>query len=128
VRRCSRRLNEAALLAPGTPGGSATLRVLRSSTCEGGWAGLTPHAAARHLGARTASQPATSSLFQAENNFDLSPSKALAEAMRVAGKAVEMRIYPAYGNSRGEGHNFAWLGSDIWGPDVLAFLRQHCRG
>jgi dipeptidyl aminopeptidase/acylaminoacyl peptidase len=67
-------------------------------------------------------------LFQAENDFDLSPSKALAAAMSAAGKSVEIKIYSAYGNTHGEGHNFSWLGSDIWGADVLEFLRQHCGG
>jgi dipeptidyl aminopeptidase/acylaminoacyl peptidase len=67
-------------------------------------------------------------LFQAENDFDLSPSRTLAAVMSSAGKAAEVKIYPAYGSTRGEGHNFAWLGSDVWGHDVLAFLRQHCGG
>ena len=67
-------------------------------------------------------------LFQAENDFDLSPSRALAASIAAAGKRAELKIYPPYGNSPGEGHNFAWLGTDIWGADVLAFLRQYCGG
>jgi carboxymethylenebutenolidase len=67
-------------------------------------------------------------LFQAENDFDLSPSRTLGRVMSAGGKAAEVKIYPPYGKTQGEGHNFAWLGSDVWGPDVLAFLRHHCGG
>jgi dipeptidyl aminopeptidase/acylaminoacyl peptidase len=65
-------------------------------------------------------------LFQAENDYDLAPSRALAAASSSAGKVAELKIYSAYGADRGLGHNFAWLGGDVWGPDVLSFLRQHC--
>lgn len=67
-------------------------------------------------------------LFQAENDFDLSPSRTLGKVMTAAGKTAEVKIYPPYGRTQGEGHSFAWQGSDVWGPDVLAFLRQHCGG
>lgn len=65
-------------------------------------------------------------LFQAENDFDLSPSRTLGAAMRAAGKTAELTIYPAYGDTQEDGHAFAWLGNAIWGNDVLAFLRRHC--
>jgi carboxymethylenebutenolidase len=65
-------------------------------------------------------------LFQAENDFDLSPSRTLGAAMTEAGKTGVVKLYPPYGSSQREGHNFAWLGSDVWGHDVLAFLQQHC--
>lgn len=65
-------------------------------------------------------------LFQADNDYDLAPSSALASALSSAGKVAQMKIYPSYGDNRGLGHNFAWLGGDVWGADVLAFLGQHC--
>jgi carboxymethylenebutenolidase len=65
-------------------------------------------------------------LFQAANDFDLSPSRTLAEAMGAAGKTVKLKVYPDYGSNRSEGHNFAWRGGAVWGNDVLAFLREHC--
>jgi dipeptidyl aminopeptidase/acylaminoacyl peptidase len=65
-------------------------------------------------------------LLQAENDFDLAPSRTLAAALSSAGKVAELKLYPPYGNDHGLGHNFAWLGADIWGPDALSFLRQHC--
>jgi carboxymethylenebutenolidase len=65
-------------------------------------------------------------LFQAENDFDLSPSRTLATAMRDAGKTVEIKFYPPFGKSRADGHSFAWHGSSVWAGDVLAFLERHC--
>jgi carboxymethylenebutenolidase len=64
--------------------------------------------------------------FQAANDYDLSPSKTLSEAMKEAGNRFEMKIYPAYGKSVQEGHAFGYLGSSIWATDVFRFLDQHC--
>jgi carboxymethylenebutenolidase len=63
---------------------------------------------------------------QAENDYDLSPSRVLSAAMKSAGKVSELHIYPAFGNSPGAGHSFAWRGGDIWGADVFRFLDEHC--
>ena len=52
--------------------------------------------------------------FQAENDYDLSPSRTLSAAMNDAGKLCEMKIYPPYGNSASDGHSFAYLGSSVW--------------
>jgi dipeptidyl aminopeptidase/acylaminoacyl peptidase len=65
-------------------------------------------------------------LFQAANDYDLTPSRTLAQSMRAAGQTVELKIYPAFGNNPGQGHNFAWHGSSVWANDVLAFLQGHC--
>jgi carboxymethylenebutenolidase len=67
-------------------------------------------------------------LYQAENDFDLTPTRALSAELRNAGKIAAAKIYPPFGETRGLGHNFAWLGCAVWGADVLAFLEQHCRG
>jgi len=64
---------------------------------------------------------------QAENDYDLSPSRSLSAAMKEAGKTYEMRIYPAFGGSAQEGHSFAYSGIAVWGSDVLRFLEKHCR-
>ncbi len=66
--------------------------------------------------------------FQAQNDYDLSPSRALSEQMQRAGKLSAMKIYPPYGKSAAEGHSFAWRGSQIWAADVFAFLNEHCGG
>jgi dipeptidyl aminopeptidase/acylaminoacyl peptidase len=45
--------------------------------------------------------------FQAANDYDLSPSRELSEAMKNTGKPSEVKIYPPYGASPEEGHSFA---------------------
>ena len=65
---------------------------------------------------------------QAENDYDLSPSRALAKAMHDVGKDADVKIYPRFGQSPAEGHSFAWRGGDIWGEDVFRFLSKHCGG
>lgn len=64
--------------------------------------------------------------FQAENDFDLSPSKVLSAEMKQAGKDATLKIYPPYGWSNRDGHSFAYLGSSLWFDDVFAFLQKHC--
>jgi carboxymethylenebutenolidase len=64
--------------------------------------------------------------FQAENDYDLSPSRTLSAEMKGAGKAFELKIYPAYGKSASDGHSFAWAGSAVWADDVFRFLGTHC--
>ena len=64
--------------------------------------------------------------FQAENDFDLSPSKALVAEMKQAGKDGEIRIYPPYGSSARDGHSFAYMGASTWFPEVFAFVQKHC--
>jgi carboxymethylenebutenolidase len=64
--------------------------------------------------------------FQAENDYDLSPSRTLSTEMKDAGKVAEVKFYPAFGNSASEGHSFAWSGSAVWAADVFRFLETHC--
>jgi carboxymethylenebutenolidase len=64
--------------------------------------------------------------FQAQNDYDLSPSRVLSATMKEAGKPYEMKIYPPFGDSAQAGHSFAYLGSSIWATDVFRFVDQHC--
>jgi dienelactone hydrolase len=64
--------------------------------------------------------------FQAENDFDLAPSKTLLAEMQRVGKPGELKIYPSFGSSKREGHSFAYRGSATWFGDVLAFMQKHC--
>jgi dienelactone hydrolase len=66
--------------------------------------------------------------FQAANDYDRTPSTVLSEAMRKDGKVAEVKIYPAFGNSAQQGHSFAYMGSSVWGKDVLSFLSRNCEG
>ncbi len=64
--------------------------------------------------------------FQAENDFDLSPSRVLSAEMKRAGKESQLKVYPPYGNSRPDGHSFAYLGAATWFGDVFAFVQKNC--
>jgi dienelactone hydrolase len=65
---------------------------------------------------------------QAANDYDLSPSRVLAAAMKDAGKEFEVKIYPAFGESVSDGHTFGYFGSAVWADDVFRFLDKHCGG
>ena len=64
--------------------------------------------------------------FQAANDYDLAPSRTLSTAMREAGKAFEVKLYPAFGGSTRAGHTFGYFGAAVWADDVFAFLARHC--
>jgi dipeptidyl aminopeptidase/acylaminoacyl peptidase len=65
---------------------------------------------------------------QAENDYDLSPSYALAKELENTGKPHKLSIYPAYGNTVQDGHGgFCFRGVAVWGPDVLAFLDAYLK-
>jgi dipeptidyl aminopeptidase/acylaminoacyl peptidase len=81
----------------------------------------------RALMARAArNSKAPTFFFQAENDYDLTPSRTLSAEMKNAGKISELKIYPAFGKSPSDGHRFAWAGSDVWAADVFRFLETHC--
>jgi dienelactone hydrolase len=64
---------------------------------------------------------------QAENDFDLAPSRILQAAMRQAGKAAEIRLYPPFGKGARDGHAFTYKGVPLWADDIHAFLASVCR-
>lgn len=64
--------------------------------------------------------------FQAENDFDVTPTRVLSAAMKDAGKPFEAKIYPPFGASHREGHGLGYFGSRVWADDVFRFLDQHC--
>ena len=66
--------------------------------------------------------------FQAENDYDLAPSRVLSNAMKDAGKEFELKIYPPFGKDTGDGHAFGYFGSSVWADDVFRFLNKHCQG
>ena len=65
--------------------------------------------------------------FQAENDYNLAPSRTLHAAMRASHKSAEIRIYPPYGSSPAQGHSFAYRGVSTWFDDALRFLEANCR-
>jgi dienelactone hydrolase len=64
--------------------------------------------------------------FQAENDFDLTPTKVLLAEMKMAGKDGVAKIYPNYGHSARDGHSFAYRGASTWFDDVFEFVQLHC--
>ena len=61
---------------------------------------------------------------QAENDWDLTPSSALANEMDASGKPHKRVIFPPYGQTHEEGHGgFCFKATDIWGGEALEFLR-----
>ena len=61
---------------------------------------------------------------QAENDYDLTPSKVLSATMTKAGKPNMMKIFPAYGTTTPAGHSFGYFGGETWGPVVVAFVKN----
>jgi dienelactone hydrolase len=64
--------------------------------------------------------------FQAENDFDLAPSRVLSAAMKEVGKPYQMKIYPPFGSSAQQGHGFGYFGSAVWADDIFRFLDASC--
>lgn len=67
-------------------------------------------------------------LIQAENDYSLGPSHALAKEASKKKKDFQSKIYPAYGKSPQDGHwGFCSSAIDVWGDDVLAFLEAQMK-
>jgi hypothetical protein len=64
---------------------------------------------------------------QAENDYNLGPSRALAAEMDRLGKPHRMKIYPPYGMTRQDGHSLGLRGGVVWESDVFAFLDEWMR-
>jgi carboxymethylenebutenolidase len=63
---------------------------------------------------------------QAMNDYNTAPSLALSGEMARVGKPYQVKIYPAYGATVDDGHGgFCTNAPDVWGADVLAFLRTY---
>jgi dienelactone hydrolase len=61
---------------------------------------------------------------QAENDFNTAPSLVLGDAMRQKKLPHRVKIYGHYGKSQMAAHGgFCMNGWDVWGADVIAFLR-----
>jgi carboxymethylenebutenolidase len=67
-------------------------------------------------------------LIQAENDYNLGPSHALAKEASKKKTDFQSKIYPAYGKSSQDGHwGFCSSATDVWGDDVLAFLETQMK-
>ncbi|HUC54276.1 MAG TPA: dienelactone hydrolase family protein [Candidatus Cybelea sp.] len=61
---------------------------------------------------------------QAKNDYDLSPSRDLAAAMEKSGKAHALQIFPSFGKSNQDAHEFCTHGGEVWESQVFSFLTQ----
>jgi len=60
---------------------------------------------------------------QAENDYDLGPSRTLAGELEQLAKPHKLLIFPPYGNTHAEGHGvFCSRATNVWGPAVTSFL------
>jgi carboxymethylenebutenolidase len=67
-------------------------------------------------------------LIQAENDYDLAPSRVLSKEANKKKKDFQSKVYPPFGSSPQEGHwGFCSSATDVWGNDVLAFLDAHMK-
>jgi carboxymethylenebutenolidase len=64
---------------------------------------------------------------QAANDYDLAPSYALAGELDRLGRPARTQIYPPFGATAQDGHEFCVRGAAVWAPDVLAFLAEMTR-
>jgi carboxymethylenebutenolidase len=63
---------------------------------------------------------------QAENDFNLAPSKVLFNTMRAANRPAEIKIFPSFGTSAQDGHSFAYRGVNIWRDEATGFIERNC--
>jgi carboxymethylenebutenolidase len=61
-------------------------------------------------------------MIQAENDYSLAPSKAMDEELSRLSKPHVRKIYPTFGQTPSEGHNFLYYDVPLWEQDVFAFL------
>jgi dienelactone hydrolase len=88
------------------------------------WAGAPPLQERMKRAVRAARAPIF--FFQAENDYDLTPTNVLSSEMAAAGKPFVRKVYPPYGTSKQQGHTLGYFGFAVWGDDVMGFLAAHC--
>lgn len=63
-------------------------------------------------------------LVQAENDYDLTPTRAVAQQLSEAKKRHVIALFPPHGSTAREGHNFCETGGSVWENDVISFLKS----
>jgi len=66
-------------------------------------------------------------VLQAENDWDVRPTREIPAAVRAGGGAGAGTLYPAIGANAGTGHGLMMLAPDLWRDDVLTFLAKQLR-
>jgi dienelactone hydrolase len=60
---------------------------------------------------------------QAENDYNLEPTSVLSEEAQRSGHPFRAKVYPPNGDDHQSGHLLCVRRPDVWGGDVLAFLK-----
>jgi carboxymethylenebutenolidase len=63
----------------------------------------------------------------AANDYSTAPGHALAEELARGGKPYVLKIYPPFGKTADEGHNFVYTDITEWEADVFGFLDAHVK-
>jgi hypothetical protein len=66
-------------------------------------------------------------LIQAANDYSTAPSRELADEFRRLHKSHVLKIYPPFGQTAHDGHNFLYLAIPQWEHDVFGFLDEHVK-
>jgi dienelactone hydrolase len=72
--------------------------------------------------ARTTRAPVL--FMHAANDYSTAPGRVLAAERRKLGLPQRLQIYPSFGSTASEGHNFLYSRAGIWESDVFAFLDE----
>jgi carboxymethylenebutenolidase len=64
---------------------------------------------------------------QAKNDYDVSPSRDLAAEMEKWARPHAIQIFPSFGKSNQDAHEFCIHGGDLWAPQVFSFLSESIR-
>lgn len=67
-------------------------------------------------------------LIQAANDYSLAPSQVMDEVLSRLSKPHLRKIYPAFGKTQIDGHNFFYYDVPRWERDVFAFLDATVKG
>jgi carboxymethylenebutenolidase len=66
-------------------------------------------------------------LTHAENDYDTSAGRNLAEELERLHKPYVLKIYPVVGLTQDDGHGMLYLNIPVWEDDVFKFLDQHVK-
>jgi len=67
-------------------------------------------------------------ILQAQNDFNLAPTRELTKEAEKKHVNMRSKIYPAVGKTAQDGHwQFCTQSTDLWGQDVLSFLAENMR-
>jgi dienelactone hydrolase len=64
-------------------------------------------------------------IIHTQNDYSINPGHTLDSVLNHLKKPHLLEIYPSFGNSANQGHNFIFLNTKIWERDVFRFLSEN---